>query len=78
MKNLDATLGWIGARLQEGSSAAAIMGFCLMFHIGMDPGLAKSIAYLGAGVGGILAFAFPDKGSAAILPVPDRALTVAN
>jgi hypothetical protein len=79
MKNIDALLGWLGARLKEPSSYAGLGIILMAMHLSIPPDIVKSITYIGMGVGGILAVVFPENGAVPAAPsVPDRATAVAN
>ncbi len=79
MKNIDALLGWLGARLKEPSSYAGLGIILMAMHLSIPPDVVKSITYIGMGVGGILAVVFPEnKATPSAPPVPDRTAAVGN
>jgi hypothetical protein len=48
-------------RLKEPSSWAGITAMAGMFGVSLDPGIAQNIAFIGAGICGILAVLMPEK-----------------
>lgn len=60
MTNLEPLLN----RFKEPSSWAGLAGLAGLIGVHLDPGLAQSLAYLGAGLAGVLAFFVPEKGAA--------------
>ncbi len=50
----------IAKRFKEPSSWAGIAAVALAFGIQVDPSVAKSLAYFGSGVAGLVAFFVPE------------------
>ncbi len=54
-------LASLAARFKEPSSWAGIGSVLAVLHLNLDPGLVNSIAMIGAGVAGVIAFIVPEK-----------------
>jgi hypothetical protein len=57
-------LAHLAARFKEPSSWAGLAGLAALVGVHLDPSFAQSIAYIGAGVAGVVAFAVPERASA--------------
>jgi hypothetical protein len=54
-------LAHLAARFKEPSSWAGLTGLAALVGLHLDPGLAQSVVFVGAGVAGIVAFFVPEK-----------------
>lgn len=50
----------LAARFKEPSSWAGLAAFLAIVGVNLDTGVVESIAYIGAGTAGLLAFFLPD------------------
>lgn len=48
-------------RMKEPSSWTVLAGAAAAAGVNLDPGLAQSLAYIGAGVAGVVAFFLPER-----------------
>lgn len=53
-------ISWLGARLREPSTYAGLAAVLAVFHLSTDPGLVHSLAMIGTGIGGVIAFVLPE------------------
>jgi hypothetical protein len=60
---LEKDASWLGARLREPSTYAGLAAVLAVFHLSTDPGLVHSLAMIGMGLGGVIAFLVPEKAS---------------
>ena len=51
---------WLGARLREPSSWAAVSALLGVLNLSVDPGLMHDLSLVGMGLGGVIAFVLPE------------------
>lgn len=56
-------LSQLAERFKEPSSWAGLAGLASILGVNLDPGLSHSIALVGAGIAGLIAFFVPEKGT---------------
>jgi hypothetical protein len=54
-------VSWLGARLREPSTYAGLAAVLAVAHLSSDPGLVHSLAMIGTGLGGVIAFILPEQ-----------------
>lgn len=57
---MKSNLAWLGARLMEPSTYAGMGVLLGMVGLNLDPGVAKDLAMIGTGLGGLIAFVAPE------------------
>ncbi|MBV8753344.1 MAG: hypothetical protein JO328_10860 [Hyphomicrobiales bacterium] len=53
-------VSWLGARLREPSSWAAVSALLGVLNLSLDPGLMHDLSLIGMGLGGVIAFVLPE------------------
>lgn len=53
-------ISWLGARLREPSTYAGLSAVLAAVGLNLDPGVAHSLAMVGTGIGGLIAFFIPE------------------
>lgn len=57
---LEKDVSWLGARLREPSSWAAVAALLGVLNLSVDPGLMHDLSLVGMGLGGVIAFVLPE------------------